>query len=606
MKTNDLFYTIANIAISRSRGSLASGLFLLLALCFQPVLGDPATSPALPNISNLPLSAIQIDPARVKVKLTPPEEAGTGSYVKPTGELPQDLAKAIKKPHPAKLEAAVSAAIKFKLHDINIIGATAYNKDALSQYYKIYLGKDITFQDLQSITDAITARYRQDGYVLSRAVIPAQEVKTGVVDIQIIEGYVAAIYIEGEVGKVRARIEEWGAEIKKMRPLQAKKLERYILSLNDIPGLTVKTVLSPSITAIGAADLTFVVEQKKVSANIAFDNRGTLYMGPNQGIGVVSVNDFVVGADNLLLQTVDTPFTSELRYIQGGYSIPLGITDWRLKLSANLTETRPGFLLKDLDLVGRSKDWSIDIEYPLMRTRTKNVWIYAQFEWLDSYTRGLGTTFFQDNLRSLRFGVSYDFMDSFKGGNLIGIELSKGLTAVPLVPGPDNIRTSRDMGRGNYFKINANVSRYQALGERFVLLVAANGQCSFKKQLLSAEEIGFGGEQFGRAYDPSEIAGDSGVVSKAELRANTYPNLRFLQQIQYYTFYDAGFVWGSGPSEGLFSASSLGGGLRATFDKYFYGNIELAKPLTRGVGVQDEVNGNPKAWRLFFGVGIRL
>ena len=600
MKIHDFFYTGANIVISRPRWLLVSVLFWILASYFQSALGDPA----IPNLSNLPITPSaypQIDPARVKLKLAVPEEAGTGSYVKPSHGLKQEPEKNKK-----KSGAATGPALKFKLSDVNIIGATVYSKSVLSQYYKSYLGKNISFQDLQNVTDAITARYRQDGYVISRAIVPAQEVRKGVVDIRIIEGYVSEVYTEGEISKVRARIEACGKKVKQMRPLQAKKLEHYVLSLNDIPGLTVKTVLSPSAIIVGAADLTFVVEQKRVSADVSFDNRGTRYMGPDQVVGVVVVNDFITGADSISLQTVDTPFTSELRYIQGAYSFPLGIGGWRVNLDANLTETSPGFVIKDFGVVGRSKDWGIGIEYPLVRTRTKNVWIYGQFEWLDSYTDCQGVILFQDNIRSLRFGASYDFVDSFKGSNLIGFEVSKGLTNVPLILGPSDIPTSRPLGRGDYFKISANASRYQSLGERFVLLLAANGKCSFKKPLLSAEELGFGGQQFGRAYDPSEITGDSGVVNKAELRANIYPNLRFLQQIQYYTFYDIGFLWGSGPGGDRYSGSNLGGGLRATFDRYFYGNIELSKPLTRGVATQETLSSNPNAWRLFFSAGVKI
>jgi hemolysin activation/secretion protein len=277
-------------------------------------------------------------------------------------------------------------AVKFKLSEVVVSGVTVFKKDELLQYYKPYLNKDISLLDLQNIANAITAYYRKNDYVLSRAIIPAQKILSGKAHIQVIEGYVGAIYIEGGTSKVHSQIEKYGEKIKQMRPLQVKKLERYVLLLNDIPGLVVKTVLSPAVSAVGAADLTFVVEQKRISGDIHYDNRGSRYLGPSEVIAIVSVADVIRAADNLLLRTVVTPTNNELRYLSLGYGCPLGISGLRINVSGDLTETKPGFTLSDFDLVGNNKSWGIRLEYPLLRTRTKNLWLEGKFDWLDSHT----------------------------------------------------------------------------------------------------------------------------------------------------------------------------------------------------------------------------
>ncbi len=595
MKVNDFFCTVIKISLSKPRWLLSIVLPVFLLLYFQSVVADPISGIA-------PQDYPKFDPARLKERMAPPEEAGTGSYVKPQPR--EKINKVEVREPPSKPAVETLPVIKFKLTKIIIDGITVYKKGELVQYYKPYLNKDISFQDLQNIANDITARYRKDGYMLSRAIVPAQEIKAGEVDIQVIEGYISEIYIEGDVSsKIRADINKCGEKIKQMRPLQINKLERYVLMLNDVPGLTAKTVLSPASNNLGAAELTFVIEQKRAEANFSYDNRGTLYMGPDEAIGMVSVRDFIVGADNLSLQTVDTPTHSELRCIQVLYGFPLGINGWRVNFEGNFTETNPGYSIKELDIVGRSKTWNIEIEYPLLRSRTKNVWVYGEFEWLDTYTHFKESTVFKDQIRSLKFGASYDFIDEYKGGNLIGFEISKGLVHSPFNQVPP---LSRPKGRSDYLKTAANVSRYQSLGDRFVLLLAGSGQWSFNQQMLSAKEFAFGGQQFGRAYDPSEIAGDSGIVGKIELRANTYPNLRFLQQIQCYTFYDIGVMWSVGVDEVKNSGSCLGGGLRTTFDNHFYGNIELTKPLTTPVDTQVSSGVNGKGWRLFYSLGLKM
>jgi hemolysin activation/secretion protein len=607
MKINRIFYTAIDKAISKVNLLLIAIIFWMFVIYPKIVFGAVAPPPAFK--AAVPEGAYpKIDAGRVKLKAEVPEEAGAGGYVRPDDRPKHEIKKTAQEEQPQATPQAAPASLKFPFLGIRITGSTLYNKKTLSKYYKSFLGKEVSFADLDKIVDGITAHYRKDGYVLSRALLPAQEIKSGIVEVQVVEGFISEVYIEGDVGKARAIIEAIGKKIKQMRPLHEKKLERYVFLLNDISGLTVKTVLSPSATQLGAADLTFIVEQSRLTADISFDNRGGQYMGPREAIGVLALNEFITKGDSFGLQTIHTPIANEMHYIQGIYSLPLGLNGWSIKGDASFTETRPGFTIEEMKLLGRSKSWGVELDYSLMRSRSKNIYLWTKFEWLDTYTRFRGDYVFFDKIRSLMIGFTGDFADSFHGGNLIGFTISKGLTNLPISTVNENEEpaTSRVGGRGDYFKINGTFSRYQSLGERTVLLIAAEGQCSFKKMLLSSEQTGFGGQIFGRGYDSSEISGDSGLVTKLELRVNTFPSLRFLQQIQWYSFYDMGFMWLSGAENGRSTGNSLGIGLRATLDGYFYGNIELAKPLTSGVATQKILNANPNSWRVFFNVGIKI
>ncbi|MBU0744832.1 MAG: hypothetical protein KKE11_05635 [Gammaproteobacteria bacterium] len=574
-------------------------LFFCLIFCVQSAIAAP------PSIPNLPPKPI-IDPGRINKERDVTKKPR--GLIKPGTMLEKPLKEDEVKAQPSE----DVDAIKFRLNEIVLTGVSVYKKGELLKYYKPYLGKDVSFSDLQKIANTITIRYRKDGYVISRAIIPAQQVELGKVQIEVIEGYISTVYVEGDISKVRAQLEACGEKIKKMRPLQIKRLERYILLLNDIPGLEVKTVLSPSVEIVGAADITLVVTQNRVDGEVYYDNRGSRYMGPGQAIGMVSVNDFIGGADNLSLQTIDTPLHGELRYLQLGYEFPLGINGVRINVSGSLVETSPGFILDEFDLIGRSKSWGVELEYPLLRSRTKNLWLRGKFDFLDTQTNfPTGTlSLFADHIRSLRFGVSYDFIDGWLGSNLIDFELSKGLHVLGASPLEPKTQLSRDHGLSDYTKAELTLSRYQSLGKRWLLVGSASGQYSFNGQLLSAEEFSFGGNQFGRAYDPSEIAGDTGIASKLELRANTYPNWKLLQQIQYYTFYEIGVVWNIGGNDfeqpAKDSGADVGGGLRVTFNEHLYGNIELAKPLTRQVDSKIAAGKYGNAWRLYFGLGVRL
>ena len=499
--------------------------------------------------------------------------------------------------------------IKFKLNNIKIDNSTVYTHKQLEQYYSSYLGKNISLTDLQNIAKAITARYRQDGHILSLAVIPAQKISNGIVVIRILEGFVSAVYIQGNAKGAHNQIIAAAEKIKQMRPLQMEKLERHILLLNDLPGLTVKSVLSPSTTSTGAADLTFITEQQKISADIAYDNRGTRYLGPHEILATLEINDPFHLADRLVFQTVDTPSTNELRFVQINYTVPLNSNGLRLNLNGNFAETNPGFVINDLDLIGRNKDWSIGLSYPLIRSRNSNLSLYANFEWLDTNTDFITEYLFEDHIRSLRLGASFDCIDKARGLNAINLELSHGLSAFGSSSLDPTTPLSRYHGRSDYTKFTSEVSRLQLIGNRYSLLLAMSGQHSFNQPLLAAEQFAFGGNIYGRGYDPAEFVGDSGIAGKAELRLDTNPNLRFLNQLQYYIFYDAGVAWMTGEHDGIPSQSSgttAGGGLRANFNKYFYGSLEADRPLTTPVATQILAGENGNAWRFYFSLGCKL
>ena len=64
-------------------------------------------------------------------------------------------------------------------------------------FFAAYTDRSITFEDVLAVRDAITARYRKDGYLTSGAIVPPQPLQDGVVEIQIVEGSVEDIIIEG-------------------------------------------------------------------------------------------------------------------------------------------------------------------------------------------------------------------------------------------------------------------------------------------------------------------------------------------------------------------------------------------------------------------------
>lgn len=573
-------------------GWLSISLSGLLFLISQAIYADP--EPVPPNFQ---IPFMQIDPARVKQNLQQPFQPA----YRPSFSVPL-----VKKSPPQKLN---PSAIKFILKGVTLEGVTVYKKGELEALYAKYLGKQVTLTDLQEIINAITVKYRNDGYILSKAYLPEQKIKNGVVRIVIIEGYISDYLIEGNARGSRKLIEAYGDKILADHPVNVKTLERYVLLINDIPGVDVKAVLSPSKKQFGATDIIFAVSEKRFDADVNYDNRGTRYIGPEQLAATIDINDAIAGADDFRLHGVATPTDNELRYSQIGYKRLLGANGLSLNLNGDYIQTKPGFILEPLNMIGRSSSWSTALDYPFLRSRRMNLITTMKFDWLDTESKIPLGKLYADSIRSLRFDGYVDYLDNMRGVSTLKAEFSKGLKAMGASASDDEALTSRLNGRADYSKVNLDVSRLQTLGSHFALLLAGSGQYSFNQPLLSAEEFGFGGVQYGRAYDPSAITGDNGMEGKAELQLNTYPGYNLLRSIQYYVFYDAGEVWNVGgqhQQEDRLSATSGGLGLRLYLNDHFYGNFELTKPLTYPVAtlLADNKNGNSLRW--FFSLNAQI
>src|SRR5205823_1586137 len=82
--------------------------------------------------------------------------------------------------------------IVLTLARVVILGSTVYRPGEFDPLYAEFVGHQVTLATVYEIAARVTAKYGADGYVLSRAVVPPQELSPGgaTVRIQVVEGYV--------------------------------------------------------------------------------------------------------------------------------------------------------------------------------------------------------------------------------------------------------------------------------------------------------------------------------------------------------------------------------------------------------------------------------
>ncbi len=210
--------------------------------------------------------------------------------------------------------------IKFILRAVILNNSTVYKPADLTPLYRKLIGKKISLAQVFALRDRLTAKYRRDGYILSQVIVPPQKLTHGVVHMQAIEGYVANVSIQGNAHDSRGLIAAMAARIKLARPLTAKVLERYVLLMQDLPGLSVRTVLRPAAKQPGATDLDILMTHKTVTGYASIDNRGSRAIGPLQGQVGINLNSLLGLDEQTSLQWATVNPTKELQYFSGKYS----------------------------------------------------------------------------------------------------------------------------------------------------------------------------------------------------------------------------------------------------------------------------------------------
>lgn len=502
-----------------------------------------------------------------------------------------------------KVAGLQAKAIRFKINKFIISGVTVYTNKQLAKFWQPYLGRTVSIQNLYDIATAITRKYRNDGYVLTKAIIPPQKILRGVVRIRVIEGYVSKLQVEDVTPGVKRLIYKYMYRVLQQKPLQVKTLERAMLLVNDIPGIEANSIIKPSSNIPGSAKLVLLVKLQKLSASLLYNNFGTRYLGPIQKSAAVYANSILRAGGQTAFSTVLTSPRHELRFFELAHSELFGHRGARVTVGGSYTRTQPGFTLSPSDFEGTSKAIFANFSLPMIRTRIKNLFFLSTLSYFDSKTTLASDPYYHDKLLTLQLGAAYNVVDRWRGYNVLTAYLEQGIKALDAGTG-DNL--SRADGKADFTKFNIYVSRLQKLFPHLALLLAVNGQYT-GSALYASEELGFGGRIFGRGYDPSEIIGDRGVLGKAELQFTFFPELRFLQRTQYYVFYDAGKVWNYGDAQpSNQSAASAGFGVRFNFTQHIVGELLLAKPLTRNVKSEVEAGHDGKRWRGFFEVGVKF
>lgn len=425
---------------------------------------------------------------------------------------------------------------RFMVKSIRISGNNEISADELQLLVADLEGGQCSLTELNAAAARITAYYRQRGYAVARAHVPAQEVKDGVVSISVIEGRIDKHRINNQSRLSDERASAYLNAVKDGEVVKTAQIDRSLLLLNDTPGVGgSRATLQPG-ASIGTSDLVVEIDPAApYSANVNLDNYGNRYTGETRLGGTINLNSPLRIGDQLSVSALASD--QNLTYGRVAYQFPVGNDGLRVGAAYFDTRYRLDKEFSALAAHGSATSGSAFAVYPFIRSQQSN--LSGTFTWeqknLTDYVDATATVIGK-RVELANLGLSGNHRDALGGGGISSLDLS-------LATGRLNINSAAALAidnasarsNGAYTRLLYNANRLQRLTDTSLLSFALSGQVA-NKNLDSSEKFSLGGAYGVRAYPQGEGIGDEGYLANLELRHN------FTDTVQGMLFYDTGSV----------------------------------------------------------------
>lgn len=520
--------------------------------------------------------------------------------------------------------------IVFRLNDIEVAGATAFGAAELRPLYEANLGGEVALTRIYEIAGLIQGLYRDSDFIFTRVVVPAQEIDGGVVRIEVIEAVITNVSVEEPdkpIGPVRALVERMLAPIVGLANPTGAVIERALLNVNELPGITRATAIPQADpdNARGGLQLFVNVERDPAEGALYADTRQTPGIGRGLAGATLTLNSYSEWADTTTIAVFNSfdvqsdvadPNTGrkdgafdfdERTTVQVTHQRAVGTDGAYVRGQALFSRTRPNDNLAPIGIEGEQIFGSAEFGYPIVRTRQVQLVgaIGAEFFNSETDVSNGQLRVADDRIRVARASLEGLARDPV-GYTSFEVSFRQGLDILNATDANAQDKSRQD-GDSTFSLLRGNVDRLVVFNERLSLFGRVAGQYAFDP-LLASEEFAIGGATFGRGYDPSENTGDHGLGLSLEVRYLTDFDIEgYPLTMETYAFAEAGFVWNKG--QGLpknQDVASYGGGVRLFLpDDYFLG-FEVAVPADGPLQRVNDKNQQVDGPRFFVNFQKRL
>ena len=476
----------------------------------------------------------------------------------------------------------------FVLKQVKFSGNEHFTDAELQPVVKEYIGKKVGLGTIKKMALTVKSFYREKGYIAAYVYVAPQDINSGTVELQVIEGKLGAVEIKGN---------KWFSErtLRRMSRLHPGNVVYYndlrsaLSFFNKNRDLKVTSLLKPGREP-KTTDVELDVKDKfPVHLSTDVNNLGTRDTGKDRwGVGLTDTN---------LLGLMDE-LTTRFQIGDGSvgtstrYTVPLHSSGTLLSLGYSYSHVHLQNAFKPLDIEGNAHTYSVDISQPVYSVNLpKDIFmewtLNTGFDIKSIENKVLNNITGKDEFRILNVGATGEFTDKW-GKLYLPNTFSFGF---PSFLGSSNVHepaASRAGTGGQFFVYRGSAIRYNRLPYDMLLTLRGSWQMT-PDDLPSSEQFHLGGAFSVRGYSESAYLADYGGTFSTEVMVPSYffpkdwklpySSEPLRQQIQGVAFFDMGAGGIRHPQPGEADSRTLagmGGGIRIHLYDKVYGRFQWA------------------------------
>ncbi|MGG6241241.1 ShlB/FhaC/HecB family hemolysin secretion/activation protein [Nodosilinea sp. AN01ver1] len=535
--------------------------------------GSLAAKTALPTLAQVPPRTVEprplppLPPPTDLLEPTPPDP----SLTVPPAVQPEDTVPP-------------GSEVSLVVDRFDVVGSTVFSEAELQAVLAPFVGRPLTLTELLQARTVITQLYVDRGYVSSGAFIPPQEPEQGTVTIQVIEGSLSDIQVEGTTRLNPSYITSRLA-LAATPPLRVDRLVDALRLLQLDPLIaSISGDLSAGVEP-GTSRLTVTVtEADSVDVDIATSNSRPTSVGTWERGLFLNQRNLTGHGDGLRLGYLNTDGSDRLSV---RYQIPINPRNGTV--GARFEYTRSQVVSPPADVLGITTNSTLlDLFYrqPIILTPTQELALTLTGSWERSRTVFL-KNILGEAIPFPAFGANANgevevFVLRFaqdwvqRGSRSVVAARSQfnlGLGGST----PENL--TGDAPDGEFFSWLGQAQWARLLGPDTLLLVRGEAQLS-SDTLPSQELFGLGGQGTVRGYSQDRLLSDNALLASAEVRLPVLRDRDRQGLLQVVPFFDLGTGWNTRlPNPNLHTLAGTGVGLLWTEGDYWSARLDWGIPL---------------------------
>lgn len=470
----------------------------------------------------------------------------------------------------------------FFIESVQLEGVSKLSAKEIDNLTQPSVGRCVDINDINKLVTEITNFYIEKGYVTTRTYIPPQNLKSGILQLKVIEGIIEKIILNDgkswqEKNKLRTAFPGLQGEI-----LNLRDLEQGVDQINRLASENATLKLWPGDEAGGTLVRVEDKPNDRLRGVIAYDNYGQESTGINRLRLGVEADNMLGLNDTGSLYYIGSQNTNSLAMSS---SIPYGY--WTTSFDASYSEYL-SIIDEASELFGQSYNTNLTVNRIIWRDKNTKTAVEFMLNVKES-TRLINDVLLAPQpLTVIRFGMLETIRTKYNVLNF-DAHYSRGLAMLGAIEDPSGI--SDDTPHAQFDKIDGGITLFQPIGKT-TLRSSVRGQYSMES-LYSSEQLTLGDNSTVRGFSQHNVTGDSGLYTQNELslpmpeKIATALPFNLGKGLQPYVFTDAGYTTLK-TTDQYDQIVGTGAGIRFNNGKRLSSDLTFALPLyTNGAATSD-------------------